>query len=478
MADHKHASHNGASAPDHGHDHGHSHIHDHNVIPWTAFRTNRMLQAVLGLIVVSAVATIVLLISLWPGGGATDEAVSQGALVGLGSERFGATVIDVIDQACSYSTSTNPQDCRIIEFEVDEGRFAGQQFQFGEANLQNDAFAPDLDPGDGIIAAFEPSTEFWFYGDRDRRGMLVVLAAVFALFVIALGRLRGVAALAAMAITVGVLVWFVAPSVLDGNDPLLVAVVAAAAIAFVSLYLTHGLTPTTTVALAGTLISLVLTLGLASFFFALANFTGLATDEGTLLPFIATDLKLSSLLLGGAVLGTLGALDDVTVTQVSTVAELHRRSPELGVGQLVASGIRVGRDHIASTVNTLLLAYAGASMPLLLLFAASDQSLDKVASSELVSVEIVRTLTGSVGLVAAVPITTVLAALVTQTVRGTADETDADNADDETAKPFSLDEPIEMPDTPPVEPEPKPEPEPEAEPSWDDFAPDADARDF
>ena len=147
-------------------------------------------------------------------------------------------------------------------------------------------------------------------------------------------------------------------------------------------------------------------------FFDLARFTGLATEEGLTLPLVTDNLDLAGLLLGGAVLGTLGALDDVTVTQVATVNELRFRRPDLTRRQLVVSGIRVGREHIASTVNTLLLAYAGASMPLLLLFSTTDQSLGIVANSELVAVEIVRTLTGSIGLVAAVPITTALAAAV------------------------------------------------------------------
>ena len=188
--------------------------------------------------------------------------------------------------------------------------------------------------------------------------------------------------------------------------------VAASGIAFVSLYLVHGFSPITTVALAGTLSSLGLTLGLSWAFFELAAFTGLATEEGLVLPLIAGDLDVSSLILGGAVIGALGALDDITVTQAALVAELRFRNPGLSVYELVSSGIRVGREHIASTVNTLLLAYAGAAIPLLMLFVVSDQSLVMVANSEMVAVVIVRTLCGSIGLVAAVPITTILAALV------------------------------------------------------------------
>ena len=458
------------------HHHSHGHAHSHDAIDWSAFRTNRVLQGVLVLVATAAVATILAIVALWPTDEGRQNAVEQGEQVGLGSDRYAATVTSVVEGPCSYSTSSRPQDCRRVSFQVDEGPFAGETHEFQEFNLTLDAITPDVEIGDGVIAGYEPSTGFWFYADLDRRTPLVVLALVFAAVVIALGRWRGIAALAGMAVTLAVLVVFVARSVLDGNDPLLVSVVAASAIAFVSLYLTHGLNPTTTVALAGTLVSLLMTLALASVFFAVARFTGLASEEALLLPFIAGDIDLSSLLLGGAVLGTLGALDDVTVTQVATVAELHRRSPELGVGELVASGIRVGRDHIASTVNTLLLAYAGASMPLLLLFAASDQSLDKVANSELISVEIVRTLCGSIGLVAAVPITTVLAALVTERASG-GDET----ASAEEAAPLTRTMPTSPPLAAPVGDDDADDAEDDTEepapaPSWDDFAPEDNER--
>ena len=306
---------------------------------------------------------------------------------------------------------------------------------------------PDFSVGDAIVLGYEDSTDYYFYADRDRRPVLLWLAGLFAVVVVAFGRIRGVLALTAMAATLVILVGFVAPSVLDGNDPLLVSVVAASAIAFISLYLTHGFSPTTTVALAGTLAALVLTLGLSWVFFELARFTGLATEEALLLPVIAADLDVSGLLLGGAIIGALGALDDVTVTQVATVAELRRRSPHLASTELVGSGIRVGRDHIASTVNTLLLAYVGASMPLLLLFAVSDQSLVMVANSELIAVEIVRTLCGSMGLVAAVPLTTLLAAAV--------------------LRPSTAEQPVIDESPPPPDQAPVPPPTPR----WEDFGP-------
>lgn len=432
------------------HDHAHGHGFDGG---WDRWLADPVLRVVLAAVAGSVLAAVVALVVLWPTGEGRDAAIANADEIGFVTERLSATVDSVLDTACSYSTDENPQQCRTLTLTVHEGPEAGAIVSLPEINLRFDRSVPDLAPGDKVILGYEDSTNTYFYADRDRRGSLVWLTVLFAVVVVAFGRLRGLLALISMIATIGVLVAFVAPSVLDGNDPVLVAIVAAAVIATLSLYLTHGFTPTTTVALAGTLGALVLTLILSWIFFDLAAFTGLATEEAIVLPFIDANLDVAALLLGGAVIGALGALDDVTVTQVATVAELRRRNPELPTTDLVASGIRVGRDHIASTVNTLLLAYVGASTPLLLLFAVSDQPLEMVANSEIIAMEIVRTLCGSLGLVAAVPITTALAAAV---LRPADEPIAAETDDDEGAAP---EEP-----PPPAEP-------PRRAPRWEDFGP-------
>ncbi len=379
---------------------------------WEAWRRDPILRAVLGVVALLGVLTLVGTITLWPDGSGREAAIEAADEIGFVSGTVNATVDEVTDARCSFAAADDPRVCRSFTFRIDSGADRGETVTLPEFSLEFAQTVPPISVGDAVILGYEPTTDTYFYSDRDRRSSMLWLGVLFAVVVVALGRVRGLLALIAMALTVVVLVGFVAPSVLDGNDPLLGAVVAAAAIAFISLYLTHGFTPTTTVALAGTLGALALTLGLAWAFFEFARFTGVATEEALVIPFVAGNVDVAALLLGGAIIGALGALDDVTVTQVAAVAELRHRSPELPTAELMASGIRVGRDHIASTVNTLLLAYAGASMPLLLLFAVSDQSLDMVANSELIAVEIVRTLCGSMGLVAAVPITTALAAAV------------------------------------------------------------------
>ena len=363
-------------------------------------------------VVGAAIATGIGVVALWPTGEGIAAATGSADEIGLVTDRLSASVREIRDGPCSYSTADSPHNCRQITAVLDEGPNEGSVIALPEFDLAFTPTAPQLAVDQKVILGYEQSTDFYFYADADRRVPLAWLTALFALFVITLGRRRGVLALVGMAGTLVVLVAFMAPSVLDGNDPLLVAVVAASAIAFVSLYLVHGLNSITTVALAGTLSSLGLTLAVSWAFFEFAHFTGLASEEALILPFIFGGLDVASLILGGAVIGALGALDDITVTQAALVAELRHRNPGLRIRQLVTSGIRVGREHIASTVNTLLLAYAGASIPVLMLLVVSNQSLVMVANSELIAVEIVRTLCGSIGLVAAVPITTFLAALV------------------------------------------------------------------
>lgn len=386
--------------------------HDHDAAAmgsWQDWLARPLLRIVLVAVALLAAATAAGMVVLWPDGSGSRAARDAAAEVGLASERYTAVVDSVTDAECSYS----PEDgvpCRTIVVVPEEGPDAGALVSLGEFSLAERRYALEVDVGERIIVGYEPTTVTYFYADQDRRQPLVLLAAVFAVAVVGLARWRGVLALAAMAVTVVLLVVFVAPAVLDGHDPLGVCVVAASAIAFVTLYLSHGFTPTTTVALAGTLAALALTLAISLLFFGLADFSGLATEEGLTLPFLSADLDLPALLLGGAILGALGALDDVTVTQVATVAEVHHRNPSLRRRDLLASGLRVGREHIAATVNTLLLAYVGASLALVLLFAVSNQSAGMIANSEVVAVEIVRTLCGSIGLVAAVPITTALAA--------------------------------------------------------------------
>lgn len=190
------------------------------------------------------------------------------------------------------------------------------------------------------------------------------------------------------------------------------ALVGALAIMLVTIPLAHGIGPKAVAACLGTTVSLLLTLGLASVFTDLTHLTGLSSEEAIYLRATSGDVSLQGLLLAGMVIGALGVLDDLTVTQASIVLALRGANPSLGTTSLFRGGLSVGHDHIAATVNTLFLAYAGAALPVLLIFNLSGTSFSDAINSEAVAAEAIATLVGSIGLIAAVPVTTAVAALL------------------------------------------------------------------
>ena len=323
--------------------------------------------------------------------------------LGFADDALPANVVDVESGECSYAPELR---CNLVQFDLGgDIPFVGQEFP-------DDPGQPVFEVGDSVfvnVTSFDDGTVTYQYADRDRRGLVALVALVFAGAVVILARWRGVFALFGLTASVVVLLLFIVPAIVAGRDAVMVALVGGGAIALISLYVTHGSTPLTHVAAIGAFGALALTVGLSWLVLALARFSGFASEEAFYL-LAVPQIDLSGLLLAGVVLGAIGALDDVTVTQASTVWEVRAANESLSATELFAAGLRVGRDHIASTVNTLLLAYAGAALPLLILFSLSGMRLGFIVSSEVVAVEIVRTLVGSIGLVAAVPLTTYLAA--------------------------------------------------------------------
>jgi len=268
-------------------------------------------------------------------------------------------------------------------------------------------------PGQRVkLTAFSTPGQPVTYGISDfQRGRpLALLTVLFVGAVIGFGRLQGARALIGLVVTAVVVVGFLVPTVLEGASPVATALTASLGIMIATLYLSHGVSPKTTAAAVGTAAALLLTGLLAALFVGASNITGMSSEEARLANLEAGGLSLRGLLLAGIILGGLGVLDDVTVSQSSTVFALYRADPDTTFGALTRRALTVGRDHIAATVNTLFLAYAGASLPLLILFATGIDPLGTVLTSEIVAVEVVRTLVGSVGLIAAVPLTTALAA--------------------------------------------------------------------
>ncbi|MCX4858881.1 YibE/F family protein [Streptomyces canus] len=402
---------------------GHGHSHNHGPATPVSKHLRKVIAAIL---IPFGVAVVVGLAVLWPGGAPAHERTG----VGFDRQTQQATVSKVVSVSCksvnaSGETPTGDTStaegssaeqqangtCKKATIRVDTGNDKGRTF----TEIVQPDQSRQLHEGQKVVVAYEPSAPRdlqYSVADVNRRLPMGLLAGIFALAVVIVGRMRGVMALVALAISFLLLNFFVLPAILQGSNPLLVAVVGSSAIMLIALYMCHGLSARTSVAVLGTLISLILIGILGSQFIGWAALTGNTDDNTGLIHGLYPSIDMSGLLLAGVIIGSLGVLDDVTVTQTSAVWELHEANPTMGWRGLYRAGIRIGRDHIASVVNTLVLAYAGAALPLLLLFSIAQSSVGTVANSELVAEEIVRTLVGSIGLVASVPVTTVLAALV------------------------------------------------------------------
>ena len=351
--------------------------------------------------------------ALWPDG-------SRGSLGPPSADQVNGVVEAVDEEPCPGGAPEDPVGddgaCRTAQVRLTSGDLAGSVVT---APVPDGPGAPRIEPGDGVTLSFVPDnpaqTQFAIV-DRSRGTQMWVVFAAFVLAVLGFGRLRGLMALFGLGLSFAIILGFVIPAILDGRPPLAVAIVGSAAIVLSVLYLTHGLGRTTTVAVAGTLASLTLTGLLAVLAVEGVRLTG-AVDDSALAVGQLQGVDLRGLLLAGILIGTLGVLDDVTVTQAATVEELAKANPDYGARELYLSALRVGRSHIASVINTIVLAYAGASLPLLVLVVAVEDPIGDILTDQLVATELVRSVVGTLGLIAAVPITTAAAAFVARRER-------------------------------------------------------------
>ena len=352
-------------------------------------------------------ATIVGLVVLWPPG----DAVHRPTSFGPPTQLIDGTVEAYRQVPCQGSPLGAGGRCRVATVRLTEGPEKGRTT---DLDLFEGPGQPPLHTGDPVVLgrADDRGQVDYYFSDFQRRSPLLWLGLLFAVAVVAVGRMRGLAALVGLGLSFVLLVSFVLPAVLAGSNPLLVAIVGSSAIMFMLMYLAHGVNQQTTTALLGTLVSLALTGILATVFVDVARVAEVNTEETAVLQVNASQVSLEGILLGGIIIGSLGVLNDVTVTQASAVWALKEADPSAGARTLYRRAMRIGRDHIASTVDTLVLAYAGAALPLLLLFTLASRPIGDVLTGGLVAEEIVRTLVGGIGLVASVPVTTGLAAMV------------------------------------------------------------------
>lgn len=384
-------------APDAGH--GHSHTHTPAV---PAGRRVRILIA--ALLVPCGIAALIGLALLWPTGSRHAPPVGTETPVR-------AAVLATSTADCTPGGGDGK--CVAVGVQATDGPLPGSQVTL---IVPVEPSTPRFAVGDQVVLSWgggDPNDPASYRIADFQRGLpLIWLAVAFAVAVLILGRWRGLAALVALALSFAVLLVFVLPAILAGSNPLAVAIVGACLIMFAVLYLTHGFSARTSTAVLGTLASLALIGVLGTTFSAAAKLTGIDDTVGSLIASLGVGVDARGLLLAGIVIGALGVLDDVTVTQASAVWELRRANESLGWRQLYGSALRIGRDHVASAVNTLVLAYAGAALPVLLYTSISGVGIGSIIGSQDIAQEILRTLAGSIGIIAAVPVTTMLAALI------------------------------------------------------------------
>lgn len=302
------------------------------------------------------------------------------------------------------SATTTVQELRV---QLLSGEKAGEVVR-----LENDLVV--LAKGDAIfvdrLVAIDGS-EYYQFKDVERRPQLVYLTGFFVLVVLIFAGWQGARALFSLGISIAAILLLLVPALLAGYSPALTSLGIAALILAVTLFVTHGVNARSVIAFIGTVSAVAVTCGIAAWSVSAMRLTGFASDASVFLNFsTGGTLDFTGLLLGSVIIGLLGVLDDVSITQASVVQELRGANQELTWVELYQRAIRVGRDHVGSLVNTLALAYVGAALPLVLLFARADSALGLTLNQEVVAVEIVRIVVGSIGLILAVPLTTVMAA--------------------------------------------------------------------
>ncbi|HSO69461.1 MAG TPA: YibE/F family protein [Arachnia sp.] len=387
----------------HGHGHGHG---SHGVVE-VGQRARTLLT---GLLVVFGVLAIAGLIWLWPSQSEVSAALNK--ISDAPGVTYEQATIDSIVDGCesSVETPTGTAACMTATVTLTSGPDAGEQaaVELTGPNVHN-----GLRAGDTIEVARVPTSDgiHYAFNGINRLPVLLAMAVLFTVAVVAVARWRGLFALVGLVIAGGILLGFMLPAIIVGKPGMAVALSGSTAIMFIVLYVAHGVSMRTSAALAGTLLGLAVTTTLGSIAVSAARLSGFAEENEYDLAQLAPGINFQELLMVGIIIGGLGVLNDVTITQASAVWELRAAAPEWTRSKVFSAGMRIGRDHIASTIYTIVFAYAGGALTiLLLLFFTTREPLD-LFGLELFAGEGVRTFASAIGLILAVPITTGIAAL-------------------------------------------------------------------
>lgn len=364
----------------------------------------------IGFLAVVGVLAVAGMIWLWPTGAQLDGALNRvDEVPGL---TYQDATITGLTEGCE-ATNVGPVEgppCLTAEVSVDTGPDAGSTT---EVELTGPQVHAGLKSGDSIELARIPVEDGFQYSFSgvNRLPVIGVMLALFVVVVLAVARLRGFMALVALGIAAYVLLGFMLPAVIVGKPGIAVALAGSTVIMFIVLYVAHGVSIRTSAALAGTLLGLAVTTALGAVAVAAARLSGFAEENEYDLAQLAPAINFQDLLMVGIIIGGLGVLNDVTITQASSVWELRAAAPQWSRLEVFKAGMRIGRDHIASTIYTIVFAYAGAALAVLLLLYFTTRAPLDLLGVEMFAGEAVRTLGSAIGLVLSVPITTGIAAL-------------------------------------------------------------------
>lgn len=332
-------------------------------------------------------------------------------------QNFEAKVVEVLEEKMitrGDGSTAIQQNLKLVGL---NGDFEEKEFVFNGIGDLEVMSAFQAKKGDKVVAAYsvgEDGVGTFYVTDYVRRGYLYLLGIIFSLLIILIGKKQGFKSLISLILTFVVIMKYIVPKIANGGNPLFVSIVGSVAILAIIIYLTWGFKLKAHIGLLSILLSLIITGLISVFFTKITELTGLSDENAMFLIGLSkTAINFEGLLLAGIVLGTVGVLDDVVISQISSVEQLSNANKQLKFNELYKSAMKVGVDHISSMTNTLFLAYAGASLPLLLLFNLNSGPLvtfSQIINNEMMATEIVRTLTGSIGLMLAMPLSTLIAA--------------------------------------------------------------------
>ncbi|NMC84386.1 MAG: YibE/F family protein [Anaerolineaceae bacterium] len=367
------------------------------------------ITAVILLVVFFSYATYWAVKNLTLPGASSGENSTYGSQTVLGK-------ITAITEEGQITLTDHPQLYQVMNVTVEKGDYAGQTFSvtYGKTQVRSDETRFKVGDQVYIMIGQGPDGSLKAtYTDFDRTGVLLLLLFVFVLAVLAMGRWKGFGSLVSLCFSMFIILAYIIPHVLAGDDPVQVSLIGSGILLGVSLYMTYGWNLKTHASVISMVITLLITGLLTALFVDMAHLTGYGDENALyLIQLSSVQINPQGLLLGGMIIGTLGILDDLVTSQSAAVVEIHGANPTLNFKQTFLRAIHIGQDHVAATVNTLVLSYTGASLPLLLVFTLAQGSFQYLVNTEMLAEEIVRTLVGSLGLVAAVPISTLVATFI------------------------------------------------------------------